>query len=147
CAEGWRSLRCQQDRRGDPLLPGAEEGWQPLRLSVGHMAKTRAARARVPRELQPDCASGATGLKRTWRLIGPDGKPYERDVPGALGGHSGGRIYGRVNCPAALRALARGGYVSRRGFFFDEGQAPGPRYPPCGACMPGRDVHWERGES
>ena len=86
-------------------------------------------------------------MKRTWRLIGPDGKPYESDVPGALGGHSGRRIYGRLNCPAALRALARGGYVSRRVFFLNEAQAQAAGYRPCGACMPDRYAHWKRGES
>ena len=32
---------------------------------------------------------------------------------GTLGGHRGTRIYGRLDCPAALRAIARGGYVLR----------------------------------
>ena len=38
---------------------------------------------------------------RTWTLIGRDGKPYESSVPGTLGGHRGGRIYGRLDCRAA----------------------------------------------
>ena len=39
---------------------------------------------------------------------------------GTLGGHRATKIFGRLDCPAALRAIARGGYVSQRVFFFDE---------------------------
>jgi hypothetical protein len=42
-------------------------------------------------------------MSQTWKLIGPDGKPYASAVPGALGGHRRNRIYGRFDCPAALR--------------------------------------------
>jgi hypothetical protein len=45
----------------------------------------------------------------TWTLLGPDGKPYASRRPGILGGHRGTRIYGRLDCRAALRAIARGG--------------------------------------
>ena len=42
----------------------------------------------------------------SWRLIGPDGKPYESERPGTLGGHRRSRIYGRLDCPGALRWIA-----------------------------------------
>jgi hypothetical protein len=44
-----------------------------------------------------------------WRLIGADGRAYESAEPGTFGGHRGTRIYGRLDCPSALRALARAG--------------------------------------
>ena len=53
-----------------------------------------------------------------------------------LGGHRGTRIYGRLDCPAALRAIARGGYVAQRVFFLNERQARAAGYRPCGVCLP-----------
>jgi methylphosphotriester-DNA--protein-cysteine methyltransferase len=79
----------------------------------------------------------------TWRLIGPDGKSYASDQPGALGGHRRSRIYGRLDCPAALRAIARGGYVSRRVFFLNEDHACAAGYRPCAVCMPEAYASWK----
>jgi hypothetical protein len=45
------------------------------------------------------------------------GRLYESPTPGQLGGHRRGKLYGRLDCPAALRAVARGGYVQHRVFF------------------------------
>jgi len=45
------------------------------------------------------------GAGRTWQLVGSDGRPHGSTHPGMLGGNRRGRIYGRLDCPAALRAL------------------------------------------
>jgi hypothetical protein len=82
---------------------------------------------------------------RTWRLIGPDGKPYMCERPGTLGGHPRSRIYGRLDCPAALRAIARGGYVRDRVFFLNEEHARGAGYRPCAVCMRAAYVVWKAG--
>lgn len=71
-----------------------------------------------------------------FRLVGPDGSIVEGTVPGAWGGHRGSRIYGRLDCPAAARALARGGYVNHRVFFADEATAVAAGYRPCAVCLP-----------
>ncbi|CAM3337848.1 Ada metal-binding domain-containing protein [Occultella aeris] len=71
----------------------------------------------------------------TYLLEGPDGRPYRSSAPGVLGGHRRGRIYGRLDCPAALRAIARGGYVRNRVFFADEATAIAAGYRPCGVCL------------
>ena len=42
---------------------------------------------------------------------------------GTIGGHRGTKIYGRLDCPSALRAIAGGGYVKYRVFFADEADA------------------------
>ncbi|WP_243789730.1 Ada metal-binding domain-containing protein [Saccharopolyspora gloriosae] len=55
---------------------------------------------------------------------------------GAVGGHRRGRIYGRLDCRAALRAIARGGYVTQRVFFADEATARAAGYRPCAVCLP-----------
>jgi hypothetical protein len=45
-----------------------------------------------------------------YRLIGCGGETYESTAPGTLGGHRVSHIYGRLECPSALRAIARAGY-------------------------------------
>ena len=73
---------------------------------------------------------------RSFTLLGPDRRSYRSAQPGTLGGHRGTRIYGRLNCPAALRAIARGGYVRQRVFFRDEATAIAAGYRPCAVCCP-----------
>jgi methylphosphotriester-DNA--protein-cysteine methyltransferase len=80
----------------------------------------------------------------TWTLIGPDGKPYASARPGTLGGHRRSRIYGRLECPAALRAIARGGYVAHRVFFLDEAHARAAGYRPCAVCLPQKYKAWSK---
>lgn len=84
-------------------------------------------------------------MERTWRLIGPDGRAYDSPTPGGLGGHRGTRIYGRLDCPTALRAIARGGYVRHRVFFADEDAAVAAGYRPCARCLPDRYRDWRNG--
>jgi hypothetical protein len=83
-------------------------------------------------------------VTKIWVLIGPDGRPHESNAPGTLGGHSGGRIYGRLDCAAALRAIARSGYVSRRVFFLNEAHAQAAGYRPCGTCLPDEYARWKQ---
>jgi hypothetical protein len=80
---------------------------------------------------------------KTWTLIGPNGKPYQSDVPGALGGHRAGKRYGLLDCRAALQAIARGGYVKNRVFFLDEVTAVQAGYRPCAVCLPLEYSHWK----
>jgi len=80
---------------------------------------------------------------RTWTLIGRDGRPYRSRTPGTLGGHRRGRIYGRLDCRTALRAVARGDYVKHRVFFADEATALAAGYRPCAVCLPERYAQWK----
>ncbi len=73
---------------------------------------------------------------RSYTLLGADRRSYRSAEPGTLGGHRGARIYGRLDCPAALRAIARGGYVRQRVFFRDEATAVAAGYRPCAVCCP-----------
>lgn len=57
---------------------------------------------------------------KLYTLLGADRRPYEGPTRGALGGHMRCRLYGRLDCEAALRAIARGGYVKNRVFVADE---------------------------
>jgi methylphosphotriester-DNA--protein-cysteine methyltransferase len=76
-------------------------------------------------------------------LIGADGAPFASDAPGTLGGHRKSKIYGRLDCRTALRAIARGGYVKQRVFFADEASAISAGYRPCAVCMPERHARWK----
>ena len=78
-----------------------------------------------------------------YKLIGSDGAPYESTSPGTLGGHRVTHIYGRLDCPSALRALAKGGYVAHRVFFADEATAVEAGYRPCARCLPERYRDWK----
>lgn len=86
-----------------------------------------------------------TVTSRTYRLIGPDGLSYDSPVKGTLGGHSKSRIYGRLDCPGARRALARGGpYARYRVFFADEATAIKAGYRPCWLCSRPQYIAWKR---
>jgi methylphosphotriester-DNA--protein-cysteine methyltransferase len=78
-----------------------------------------------------------------YKLIGSDGEPYESATPGTLGGHKATRIYGCLDCPSALRALAKGGYVKHRVFFADEATAIAAGYRPCARCLPEQYRAWK----
>ena len=80
----------------------------------------------------------------TYTLIGPDRNPYTSVTPGLLGGHRRTRIYGRLDCPGALRAIGRGGYVTNRVFFADEQTAIAAGFRPCAVCMPEKYAAWKK---
>jgi methylated-DNA-[protein]-cysteine S-methyltransferase len=78
-----------------------------------------------------------------YTLIGPDNVPYRTPEPGTLGGHRADRIYGRLDCPGAARAIARGGYVAQRVFFADEATAIAAGYRPCHTCLREAYTTWK----
>jgi methylated-DNA-[protein]-cysteine S-methyltransferase len=82
-----------------------------------------------------------------YTLIGPDAQPYASAVPGTLGGHRRGRVYGRLDCAGARRAIARGGYVRDRVFFADEPTAVAAGFRPCATCLPDAYDTWKERRS
>jgi len=76
---------------------------------------------------------GRMNSEKSWRLLDAQGNTFLSEQPGTLGGHRGSWIYGRLDCPAALRAIARGGYVRQRVFFADEASA---------RCLPQAYAAW-----
>lgn len=78
--------------------------------------------------------------EKTYRLIGADGRPHDSATKGTLGGHRRSKIYGRLDCPGARRAIARGNtYEKSRVFFADEATAIAAGYRPCAVCL--RDAY------
>jgi Metal binding domain of Ada len=81
---------------------------------------------------------------KRYRLMVADGGEILSEVPGLLGGHRGTKVYGRFDCPAAHRALARGDtYRRRRVFFADEPTAIAAGFRPCARCMPAEYAVWK----
>ena len=84
---------------------------------------------------------GSRDNARSYALLGSDGVRYTSEKPGVLGGNRRLRIYGRLDCPSAVAALARG-YAKHRVFFADEEAALANGYRPCGRCMRERFREW-----
>lgn len=79
-------------------------------------------------------------MPKIYHLIGADGHPYDSAKKGTLGGHKRSKIYGRLDCPGALRAIKRGNtYEKSRIFFADETTAVAAGFRPCAVCM--RDAY------
>ena len=82
-------------------------------------------------------------MAKLYRLIGPDGREVLSKTPGTLGGHRRTKGYGRLDCPVALRWIAKGYYVKHRVFFADEETAIAAGYRPCAVCMPEEYRRWK----
>lgn len=78
-----------------------------------------------------------------YTLLGTNGKPFQSTTKGKFGGHRKLKIYGRLDCPSALRFIAKGQYVKHRVFFADEITAVESGYRPCGVCLPEAYKRWK----
>ncbi len=83
-------------------------------------------------------------MSKPYHLTAPDGSTYESDTPGELGGYRKEKIYGRLDCSSAIRALPKG-YARHRVFFKDESAAVAAGYRPCGHCLRPRYQTWKAG--
>jgi len=77
-----------------------------------------------------------------YRLLDATGDTIISETPGLVGGNRRLKIYGRLDCPSALRALPRG-YARHRVFFADEATAIAAGYRPCGHCMRAEYRRWK----
>ncbi len=82
-------------------------------------------------------------MRKDWKLLDASGKPCVSVAPGQFGGHRRSRIFGRMDCRAALRAIERGGYIKYRVFFADAQTAQAAGYRPCAVCMPREYAVWK----
>jgi len=86
---------------------------------------------------------------KLYKLLGEDGKILLSKKKGLLGGHKGQKVYGRLDCPSALRALEKQKesghetYVKQRVFFADEATAVKAGYRPCGCCLKEKYQEWK----
>ncbi|PUA79488.1 Ada metal-binding domain-containing protein [Nocardioides currus] len=86
----------------------------------------------------------ASGPADRYTLLDAQRRPYSSATPGTWGGHRGSKIYGRLDCAASRRAIARGGYVKHRVFFADEQTAIAAGFRPCGTCCPEKYRAWKQ---
>ncbi|MFL9826129.1 Ada metal-binding domain-containing protein [Rhodoplanes sp. SY1] len=86
-------------------------------------------------------------MTRTYRLLGADRKLYDSASKGTLGGNRRLRIYGRLDCPNALRWIANGFYVKNRVFFADAATAVAAGYRPCAICLRADWLRFKAGET
>jgi hypothetical protein len=85
--------------------------------------------------------------RKLYRLVGPDRSEVLSRVPGTLGGHRRNKVYGRLDCPGALRWIAKGHYVRHRVFFADEATAIAAGYRPCANCLPAEYRRWKASQA
>ncbi len=81
-----------------------------------------------------------------YKLVGADNQTYDSDTKGQFGGHRKLKIYGRLDCPSALRHIKNGHYTQHRVFFQDEQTALAAGYRPCGVCMKEHYRLWKEGK-
>ena len=82
-------------------------------------------------------------MNKLYRLVGRDGAEYLGPAKGLVGGNRRRKIYGRLDCPSALRAIARGDtYRKHRVFFADVATAVAAGYRPCGTCLRAEYKAW-----
>ncbi len=84
---------------------------------------------------------------KLYTLTAADGTIYQSTEKGTLGGHRKLKIYGRLDCPSALRYIAKGEYVKYRVFFKDETTAIAAGYRPCAVCMKEAYKKWKAEQS
>lgn len=95
-----------------------------------------------------------------YHLTGPDGNTFESAKKGFLGGqynHYHGEyyspknknLYGRLDCPSALRALeqpTRDCFAAHRVFFRSEDDAIAAGFRPCHSCLREKYEAWKAGK-
>ncbi len=83
---------------------------------------------------------------KTYRLLERDGAVRHSTAPGTFGGNRRLKIYGRLECTSALRALPRG-YAKHRVFFADRESAIKAGYRPCGVCLRAEYDTWKKAQA
>lgn len=86
-------------------------------------------------------------MGKSYKLLDENGQEYLSTSKGKFGGNKSLKIYGKLDCPSALRWIAKGYYVKNRVFFKDEETAIAAGYRPCAVCMPKEYKKWKEKSS
>lgn len=78
-----------------------------------------------------------------YKLIDKNGSEYLSETKGTLGGNKKLKIYGKLNCPSALRWIEKGYYIQNRVFFLNEEDAKDAGFRPCAICMKKEYNEWK----
>jgi len=76
-------------------------------------------------------------------LTSANNEQYLSKDPGTIGGHCKLKIYGKLDCPSALRHISNGNYVQHRVFFAEQRIAEQAGYRPCAKCMRDAYMQWK----
>ncbi len=80
---------------------------------------------------------------REYTLVNGKNQKIKSKIPGTFGGHKKLKIYGKMDCPSALKWIEKGHYVKERVFFLDEETAIEAGYRPCSVCMKREYKKWK----
>ena len=80
---------------------------------------------------------------KDYKIIDSNGNKVISKIPGTIGGHKKLKIYGKMDCPSALRWIDKGYYIDNRVFFLDEETAIKNGYRPCAKCMKKEYIKWK----
>jgi methylphosphotriester-DNA--protein-cysteine methyltransferase len=80
---------------------------------------------------------------KLYKLLNAKGEIYLSQTPGLYGGNKKLKIYGKLDCPSALRWIKEGHYIQNRVFFATEEDAIAAGYRPCGVCLPEKYAEWK----
>lgn len=83
---------------------------------------------------------------KIYNLRDKNNKEVTSLIPGTIGGNKRLKIYGRLDCPSALRHIANGNYITNRVFFDSEETAIKAGYRPCAKCMKKEYLEWKKKE-
>lgn len=78
---------------------------------------------------------------KEYKLLGINGVYFSK-IPGTCGGHKKLKIYGKLDCPSALRYIENGYYCDNRVFFESYEVANKLGYRPCSVCMKKEYKKW-----
>ena len=81
------------------------------------------------------------GFKK-YTLVDVNGEYFSK-IPGTCGGNKKLKVYGRLDCPSALRYLEKGYYSDNRVFFESKEIANKLGYRPCAKCMRKEYEKWK----
>lgn len=81
--------------------------------------------------------------KKNYKLRDSNNKEYISKIPGTIGGHKKLKIYGKFDCPSALKYIEKGQYINNRVFFENVDTAIKAGYRPCGKCMKKEYKEWK----
>lgn len=81
--------------------------------------------------------------EKIYKLTNSENKEIQSKIPGTIAGNKRLKIYGRLDCPSALRHIKNGYYIKNRVFFENEQIAIEAGYRPCGICMKNEYKKWK----
>lgn len=135
------------DGAGRRLADATREGWPWWQSGgIGGFGYANDYAPVIP-DFATDDGAAVKLAEQMARILNFHLKPRRGEDDAWLVGHRRLKIYGRLDCPSALRWLARGHYARHRVFFAREADAVAAGYRPCARCMPAEHAEWKKGWS